>query len=116
VIVHGDFGPHNMLFDSTEGVTAILDWERARLGSPEDDMGWAELSIRIYQPPETAHSLKWFFEGYGIRPPWMVRREFMVRLCEMMREIDPIDRMGAASDLWAQRARTVSTWTQLPDD
>ncbi len=39
VVVHGDFRLGNLLVADT-GVTAVLDWELAHLGSPLEDLGW----------------------------------------------------------------------------
>jgi aminoglycoside phosphotransferase (APT) family kinase protein len=39
-IVHGDYGPHNTLFDQSGDVTAVLDWELATLGDPLADLGY----------------------------------------------------------------------------
>ena len=39
VLVHGDAGPGNFLYDDT-GVTGIVDWEFAHLGDPMDDWAW----------------------------------------------------------------------------
>lgn len=48
VIVHGDFGPQNMLFDlDTDRVTGVLDWESAHIGSPIEDLAWAEWLVRM---------------------------------------------------------------------
>src|SRR5690606_33393918 len=46
-IVHGDFGPHNSLFDAKGELRAVLDWELATLGDPLADFtyslnAWAE--------------------------------------------------------------------------
>lgn len=46
-IVHGDFGPHNSLFDRRGELRAVLDWELATLGDPLADFtyslnAWAE--------------------------------------------------------------------------
>ncbi len=38
VLVHGDTGPGQFLFDG-EGVTAVLDWEFCHLGDPMEDLG-----------------------------------------------------------------------------
>jgi aminoglycoside phosphotransferase (APT) family kinase protein len=39
-LVHSDFNPKNLLADPETGqVTAVLDWEYARSGSPYDDLG-----------------------------------------------------------------------------
>ena len=46
---HGDDGPQNLLYDSaTLEVTAVLDWEFARLGDPVDDLAWAEWIVRMH--------------------------------------------------------------------
>ncbi len=39
-LVHGDFRNGNIMFDTTHGVSAILDWELAHVGDPMEDMGW----------------------------------------------------------------------------
>ncbi len=39
VLVHGDFRMGNFLVSET-GLTAVLDWEFAHLGSPAEDLGW----------------------------------------------------------------------------
>ena len=46
-IVHGDYGPHNAMFDGSGEVRAVLDWELATLGEPLADLAytlnaWAE--------------------------------------------------------------------------
>jgi aminoglycoside phosphotransferase (APT) family kinase protein len=40
-IVHGDYGPHNALFQPNGEVSAILDWEIATLGDPLADFAYA---------------------------------------------------------------------------
>ena len=51
VIVHGDAGPGNALFDATSGLT-VLDWEFAHVGDAAED--WAYLALirgrRIMDP------------------------------------------------------------------
>ena len=39
-LVHGDFNPSNFLYDPDGHVTAIIDWENARIGDPREDLGW----------------------------------------------------------------------------
>ncbi len=39
-LVHGDFGLHNFLVADNR-ITAVLDWEFAKLGNPADDLGYA---------------------------------------------------------------------------
>lgn len=38
-IVHNDFGPHNILSEG-DAVTAVLDWEIARIGDPAEDLSF----------------------------------------------------------------------------
>jgi len=39
VLVHGDFNPANFLYEAGK-VTALIDWENARIGDPREDLGW----------------------------------------------------------------------------
>lgn len=40
VLVHGDYGPHNLMFDRGS-VVAVLDWERAHPGHAAEDLAYA---------------------------------------------------------------------------
>ncbi len=40
-VVHGDYGPHNCLFDRNGALTAVLDWEIATLGDPLADFAYS---------------------------------------------------------------------------
>jgi len=41
VLTHGDFRTGNYLFDEAEGrITAVLDWELARIGDFHEDLAW----------------------------------------------------------------------------
>jgi len=46
VLVHGDFKPGNILLDTDDHVTALLDWELAHLGDPHEDLGWVTQPLR----------------------------------------------------------------------
>lgn len=39
-LVHGDFSPANLLVDETGALTGVIDWEAAKSGPPEMDIGW----------------------------------------------------------------------------
>ncbi len=39
MLVHGDFNPANFLYEGGK-VTALIDWENARIGDPREDLGW----------------------------------------------------------------------------
>jgi tRNA A-37 threonylcarbamoyl transferase component Bud32 len=78
VIVHGDFGPQNMLFALNERrVTGILDWELAHVGDPVEDLAWAEWLIRMHHP-RAIDTLDELFAGAGERPTWRMRHDAML--------------------------------------
>jgi aminoglycoside phosphotransferase (APT) family kinase protein len=51
VLLHGDPGFHNMLVDGGE-VQALLDWERARVGDPAQDLAYVRPHVMRVQPWE----------------------------------------------------------------
>jgi len=45
-LVHGDLRPGNFLFDEATGrITAVLDWELARIGDYHEDLAWLMMSL-----------------------------------------------------------------------
>ena len=44
VLVHGDYGFHNMIIDQ-ENVSALLDWEFTHIGDPAEDLGYIRNTI-----------------------------------------------------------------------
>ncbi len=48
VLVHGDAGPGNFMFEAGR-MTALIDWELAHLGDPMEDLAW--LSMRSVMEP-----------------------------------------------------------------
>jgi Phosphotransferase enzyme family len=82
VLVHGDFGPQNILIDAeAETVTALLDWEFAHRGLRIEDVAWAEWIVRMHHPTQIDH-LGSLFDGYGSQPSWSKRRSQMIARCE----------------------------------
>ncbi|WP_254538250.1 phosphotransferase family protein [Halomarina litorea] len=82
-VVHGDFRIGNMLVDGDD-VTALLDWELARIGDPMYDLGYAStyyFAGKLVDPierPELACSLldrEWFYDEYERRSGRTVDRE-----------------------------------------
>jgi aminoglycoside phosphotransferase (APT) family kinase protein len=114
VLVHGDFGPNNVLLDPTTfTVTALLDWEFAHLGESVEDLAWCEWIIRAHHPHDRG-DLGEFFAGYaGPIPAWPRRQATMVARCRQLEQFcqrwEP-DGQGAA--LWAERAAVAATWSQ----
>lgn len=45
-LCHGDAGPGNFLFEGSR-VTALLDWEFAHLGDPQDDLAWVAVRAQL---------------------------------------------------------------------
>ncbi len=117
VIVHGDFGPQNLLFsDHGDEVVGVLDWEWAHFGDPLEDLAWAEWIVRTHHP-DSEPSLRALFEGYGERPSWPNRQAQMMRRCEELAALDPVQRGGAPSgQLWNDRISLVRGWNRLPDE
>lgn len=68
VLVHGDFGLHNALFDDGR-LSGMLDWERAHLGNPAEDLA--------YLKPALDQIGAWdaFLDGYHVAggPPVVTR-------------------------------------------
>lgn len=105
VLVHGDFGPQNMLFDAdTAAVTGVLDWELAHRGDPVEDLAWAEWIVRFHHADLT-WALPALFDGFGSRPPWPQRQAAMLAKCtwaiDFVRRWRPTDETGPA--LWQAR-------------
>jgi hypothetical protein len=104
-LVHGDFGPQNLLLDEvTAEPTALLDWEFAHIGDPVEDVAWAEWIVRTHHP-HLVPALPALFGGYGGEPPWRVRQESMLDKCRWLlgfarRRPDPTK---AGVELWRQR-------------
>ena len=61
VLVQGDAGPGNFLFDAT-GVTGLVDWEMAHLGHPLEDIGCV-LARSLVQPMIEADRLIALYEA-----------------------------------------------------
>jgi aminoglycoside phosphotransferase (APT) family kinase protein len=82
-LVHGDFRIGNMLVDGEE-LSAVLDWELARVGDPMYDLGYASTYyfagklINPIERPELACSLlerEWFYDQYEKRTGREVDRD-----------------------------------------
>ena len=113
VLVHGDFGPNNVLIDpATFEVTAVLDWEFAAVGDAVVDVAWCEWIVRTHHPDQVG-SIEAFHAAYGLPvPPWPERREAMVARCvELQAFCERWQPGGDAVLLWAERAAVTAEWT-----
>lgn len=66
VIVHGDAGPGNFLFDDT-GINTVLDWELAHYGDPLEDFAWMSIRSIIQAWVPFPPLLKAYEEQSGIK-------------------------------------------------
>ncbi len=114
VLVHGDFGPNNVLLDpGTFEITAVVDWEFAHLGDPVEDLTWCEWIVRMHHP-EYRFALGHFFRAYdGQVPPWPVRRAAMLARCETLRQFcDRWEPNGPGVKQWQMRATATAGWQE----
>ena len=113
VLVHGDFGPQNLLLDpSTVEPTALLDWEFAHVGDPVEDVAWAEWIVRTHHP-DLVPALPALFEGYGSEPPWSARQESMLEKCRWLLGFTRRWPGGgtAGVELWQRRLAATAAFT-----
>ena len=111
VVVHGDFGPQNMLFDlNADRVTGVLDWESAHIGSPVEDLAWTEWIVRMHHP-EAIEALDALFDAAQQRPPWAQRQAAMLQQIEDLIGYCESAGMDRAATDWRDRQRRTETWT-----
>lgn len=67
VLVHGDAGPGNFLFDKGH-LTALLDWELAHPGDPMEDLAWFAMRCVMEPVPDFATRLREYGEHRGSAP------------------------------------------------
>lgn len=86
VLVHGDYGPQNLLLNAkTNEPVAIVDWEWAHLGDIVEDIASVEWTIRMFHTKEVSN-IQLFYEAYGDIPPWEMRHEAMMMICKRQLE------------------------------
>ncbi len=114
-LVHGDYGPNNLLIDpTTSRIVAILDWEWWHLGDPVVDLAWCEFIVRMFHPAHIG-LLRCLFDGYGGDiPSWRTRHSAMLTKCrwhlDLYRRWDP-GNPGVTK--FHQLLHTASTWSRV---
>ncbi len=110
VIVHGDFGPQNLLVHDG-AISALIDWEFAHLGQPVEDAAWAEWIIRMHHPAAT-DTLPEFFDAREASWSWVDRHASMVQRCRD--HLHRAEQLGssATTELWQQRVNQTEGWVQ----
>ncbi|MET9402321.1 phosphotransferase [Kitasatospora sp. NPDC002965] len=117
VLVHGDFGPNNLLLAPVTPdafrVTAVVDWEFAHLGDAVEDLAWCEWIVRMHHA-EHRQELGHFFDAYGGPvPAWPVRQAAMLARCaDLERFCDRWESNGPGVRQWRERAATTAGWRE----
>jgi aminoglycoside phosphotransferase (APT) family kinase protein len=113
VLVHGDYGPNNMLFDPvTFATAAVLDWEWAHAGGPVEDLAWCEWIVRMHHPA-AVDDLAHLFDGYGGRPDWSARQAAMMAKCRSMLALfRPAGTGSSGADRWRRFLEITGSWTE----
>jgi tRNA A-37 threonylcarbamoyl transferase component Bud32 len=113
VLVHGDFGPHNMLFDlaAEQPVVGLVDWEFAHHGDAVEDLAWAEWILRMHHPAHVA-AAEGLLEHAGSTAPWPERHRAMVRRCRDL--VDLLTAQGSPDGeaLWRRRLADTERWRE----
>jgi len=112
-LVHGDFGPNNVLLDErAEAVTAVLDWEWTQAGDPIEDLAWTEFIMRLHHPADVL-ALDDFYTGYGTRPPWpRVQQTIVCRCQSLLKLCQSWQPDGPAALAWTERIEIARSWTE----
>jgi aminoglycoside phosphotransferase (APT) family kinase protein len=94
-------------------VTAVVDWEFARLGDAVEDLAWCEWIVRMHHA-EHHQELDHFFNAYGgAVPAWPVRRATMLARCaELERFCHRGDPNGPGARQWQERAAETAGWQE----
>ena len=114
VLVHGDYGPNNVLLDpATSEITAVLDWEWAHAGDPAEDLAWCEWIVRMHHPRH-AGLIGRFFSGYGGEiPPWQARQAIMTGRCRSLLDLCHRQEPGGPGEAqWTHRLAVTGAWTE----
>jgi Ser/Thr protein kinase RdoA (MazF antagonist) len=109
VVIHGDFGPHNLIW-SSDALAGVIDFELARPGRPEEDAVFGAVRAVPLRPdafmkaagfdsvPDRRARLAAFAEGYGKSDAEILEPAIAVRVAERQRA----ERLAAAGiEPWA---------------
>jgi aminoglycoside phosphotransferase (APT) family kinase protein len=110
VVVHGDFGPQNVLFEG-DHISALLDWEFAHVGQPVEDLAWAEWIVRMHHP-DHLDALPELFQAAHLDVGWPDRQAAMVTKCHELLRMAEVAGSSDDAELWRQRLRLTERWTE----
>ena len=113
VLVHGDFGPNNVLLaEDADEVVLLADWEWSTVGGPITDLAWAEFILRMHHP-EHLGCLSALFDGYGERPPWVERQTAMANRAASLDAWVRSWKGAEAASSWNYRSRCIAQWEEV---
>jgi tRNA A-37 threonylcarbamoyl transferase component Bud32 len=102
-LVHGDFGPQNLILSQkSRQPAALLDWEWAHLGSPVEDLAWVEWIMRMHHQNQLKF-ITVFFDHYGELPVWSLRQEAMILQCKRHLEFAHLEGKRKNIQIWQNR-------------
>ena len=110
VLVHGDFGPQNVVIED-DRITALVDWEFAHIGQPVEDLAWAEWIVRMHHPDAVAE-LPELLDASRLGIEWSARHQAMVARCEELIRISEAARSADTLGLWRDRLRATEQWRE----
>lgn len=138
VILHGDPGPWNVIWDDAGHPVALIDWDHANPGDPLDDLAYlaayaaplaaddaeAMTWMRHPRPPDRRHRLEVIANGYGTDVAELVDRAGAV-MAKTNRTVEHMARLGLepqrtwAADtklrcLWARQLQVVAALRTMP--
>jgi aminoglycoside phosphotransferase len=108
VIVHGDFGPQNVLIEGG-AVTALVDWEFAHIGQPVEDLAWAEWIVRMHHP-NALNDPPELLDAARLGIEWSARHRATVARCDELRRFSEATGSRETVALWSDRLRTTEQW------
>ena len=113
VLVHGDFGPHNVvLAKDADEIVLLADWEWSTVGCPITDLAWAEFILRMHHP-EHLECLPALFDGYGERPPWPERQAAMSDRAVSLEAWSRSAEGAQANSSSSYRSRSIAQWDEV---
>ncbi len=113
VLVHGDFGPNNVLLaEDADEVVLLADWEWSTVGGPITDLAWAEFILRMHHAEHLA-CLPALFDGYGERPGWADRQAAMADRAASLEAWVRSWKGAEAASSWNYRSRCIAQWDEV---
>jgi aminoglycoside phosphotransferase (APT) family kinase protein len=98
VIVHGDFGPQNVLIEG-DRINALVDWEFAHIGQPVEDLAWAEWIARMHHP-DAVDVLPELLDASRLGIQWSARHQAIVARCEELIGLSTAAGSPDTRELW----------------